>query len=171
MFRFCVWFHFRGGFCCWNKKQCKPKQLKKFGKHWSRLVFPKPTCTSNYPKEFKKKRKTTQILWTSPLTYGISISKNRVSRGLDNTPYKDLTGTAHFWSTDWFLETAVVKELWHSLPSTNIPWVCVYIPPVYNTFCSICLFFPIPRKTTASKNQNIKMKLPSYFYYFPVHKI
>lgn len=67
----------------------------------------------------------------------------------------------------FFLKTPVVLELWSSL-SMNIPWVCVYISPVYNTFCSIYLFSLISTKTTASKNQNIKMKLTSYFYFFHV---
>lgn len=48
---------------------------------------------------------------------------------------------AHLWFKAWFLEAPVVLEPWGSPLSTNILRACVYIPPVYNTFCSICLFF------------------------------
>ena len=129
-------------------------------------MFHKPSYMSNYPEELKKYQ-TPQILC---LIYRVSISRCRVSRAFVTS----IPGGGHSGSPSLVRSLCFGNlfglELWSSL-STNIPRVCVYVPPVYNTFCSIYLFSPISTKTTASKNQNIKKKLPSYFYFFPMYEI
>lgn len=91
-----------------------------------------------------------------------------VPLGFCNKPlYVDLAAAAHLWSKAWFLEAPVVLEPWSSLHSTNILWVCVYIPPVYNTFCSICLFFLHFYKNNSFQEPKYQNEAAILFLIFP----
>ena len=88
--------------------------------------------------------------------------------GFCNKPlYVDLTAAAHLWSKAWFLEAPVVLEPQSSLHSTSILWVCVYIPPVYNTFCSICLFFLHFYKNNSFQEPKYQNEAAILFLIFP----